>query len=386
MRIVFVTNTLNVGGVETNLLRLATELRRRGHAVIVVAEDGVLRRELEAIGVKHVRVPTGWRSPLALWQASVRVRQLVRETPIDAFHVLSATGAAILALARRGQTNFPPVFSAPGGLYESPKERLWRDARLWVSTWGADVMLAISGEIERGLTRLSLPPHPRVISFCHIALDTQRFRPLNGHANLQRLREELRLPEEARVIGTIGACLPRKSHHLFLEAAAGVAAQDPHAYFLIIGDGALRPKLEALAVSLGIAERVRFTGVRHDIPELLSLLDVYMRPGVVEGFAGITALEALGVGVPTVAFETEDVKVAVIDGQTGVLVPCGDTQALARAILGLLRDPARAKALANAGRQLVYERFTTERIVDGLERLYHSGKGSEQQATCCGSA
>jgi glycosyltransferase involved in cell wall biosynthesis len=113
-----------------------------------------------------------------------------------------------------------------------------------------------------------------------------------------------------------------------------------------------------------------FTGVRDDIPRLLAATDVYVKPGIVEGFIGITVLEALGLGKPVVAFDTQDVKLALTDGETGLIVPNGDVAGLADRILYLLRHPDLGARLGEAGQRLVLERFDFGVLARRLEEFY----------------
>jgi len=112
------------------------------------------------------------------------------------------------------------------------------------------------------------------------------------------------------------------------------------------------------------------TGIRDDVARLLSASDVYVKPGIVEGFIGITVLEALALGKPVVAFDTEDVKLALRDGETGVVVPNGDVGRLAEGILYLLRNPAVGQRLGEAGQQVVLERFDFGVLARRLEEFY----------------
>src|SRR5207244_1885834 len=142
------------------------------------------------------------------------------------------------------------------------------------------------------------------------------------------------------------------------------------ARLLVIGDGELRSELQLVARARGLGDRLVFTGVRDDVARLLSATDVYVKPGVVEGFIGITVLEALGLGKPVVAFDTEDVKMALIDGETGMIVPNGDVARLADRILYLLRNPSIGAELGRAGQQLVMDRFDFGVLAGRLEAFY----------------
>jgi glycosyltransferase involved in cell wall biosynthesis len=110
--------------------------------------------------------------------------------------------------------------------------------------------------------------------------------------------------------------------------------------------------------------------VRDDVARLLSATDVYVKPGVVEGFIGITVLEALGLSKPVVAFETEDVKLALTDGETGLIVPNANVPRLAERIVYLLENPAVGSRLGQAGQQVVLERFDFGVLARRLEEFY----------------
>jgi glycosyltransferase involved in cell wall biosynthesis len=241
--------------------------------------------------------------------------------------------------------------------------------RNWFLALGAEQILVISPEIRRHLRRVGAREEA-LVDFNFVGLDVEAFQP--SPDDFSSVRHEFGFPDDAAIVSTIGALHPRKSHDLFIEAAARVAAAEPRARFLIVGDGELRAELEALARARGLGSRLVFSGVREDIPRLLSATDVYVKPGVVEGFIGITVLEALGLAKPVVAFDTEDVKMAVTDGQTGMLVPNGDVNGLAERILFLLRNPAMGKQLGRAGQQLVTDRFDFGVLARRLEAFYQS--------------
>jgi len=107
------------------------------------------------------------------------------------------------------------------------------------------------------------------------------------------------------------------------------------------------------------------------VARLLSATDVYVKPGVLEGFIGITVLEALSLAKPVVAFDTEDVKLALTHGETGLIVPNGDVPALADRIVYLLQNPDLGAKLGQAGQRLVRERFDFGTLARRLESFYN---------------
>ena len=375
MRILLAAKTMGVGGLERIVVGLARELQSRGHAVWVVSSGGELVDDLKRMGTTHIAAPLEITSPLGVAQAARQIRRLIVEHRIDLVHSFSATASVAInvALGARGANGLDAVrlVSSPMGLQNSPRElpvTTW--LRNWFLALGAEQILVISPEIRRHLKRVGARKEA-MVDFNFVGLDTDVFKPGQPAADGgAAVRREFGFPEDALLISTIGALHPRKSHELFIEAAGMVGAAEPRARFLVVGDGELRAELGALARARGLAERLVFTGMREDVARLLAATDVYVKPGVVEGFIGITVLEALGLGKPVVAFDTEDVKLALTDGETGLIVPNGDVAGLADRIIYLLRHPEMGARLGEAGQRLVLERFDFGVLARRLEEFY----------------
>ncbi|MFZ5918885.1 MAG: glycosyltransferase family 4 protein [Chloroflexota bacterium] len=182
-------------------------------------------------------------------------------------------------------------------------------------------------------------------------------------------RRRVGLPEDALLVGIVGRLTGVKNHRLFLEMARRVALAVPDVWFVVVGDGELRVDLEARAGELGLAERVRFTGWVRQMAPVYAALDVVVLTSLNEG-TPVTLIEGLAAGRPVVSTAVGGVPDIVADGETGLLVPTGDADALAEAIVGLLRDPARRRVMGQAGRESVRGRFAVERLIGDVERLY----------------
>jgi len=374
MRILLAAKTMGVGGLERIVVGLARELQGRGHQVWVVSSGGDLVAELRRAGAEHIAAPLEITSPIGVAQAARQIRKLIVEHHIDLVHSFSATASVAINLALRmggaglnGQDGVRLV-SSPMGLQNSPRElpmTTW--LRNWFLALGAEQILVISPEIRRHLKRVGAREQT-LVDFNFVGLDVETFQPsVDDH---QSVRREFGFPADALLVSTIGALHPRKSHELFIEAAALVCAEEPSARCMVIGEGELHAELEALARTKGLSDRLVFTGVRDDVARLLSATDVYVKPGIVEGFIGITVLEALGLGKPVVAFDTEDVKLVLSDGETGLIVPNGDVVSLAERIVSLLRNPSLGQRLGEAGQQVVLERFDFGVLARRLEEFY----------------
>jgi glycosyltransferase involved in cell wall biosynthesis len=371
MKILLATKLMDMGGIERSVVSLARELRARDHQVWVVSSGGYLVRDLDRDGTPHVRAPLVITSPVGVVRSALLIRRLVEEHHIDLIHSFSATSSVAVNLAllggrKNGSTTH--LVSSPMGLQNSPTESgatTW--LRNWFLTLGAERILVISPEIKRYLRQVGARDVD-MVDFNFVGLDMNEFQ--TSPEDHSSVRSEFGFPEDARIVSTIGALHPRKSHDLFIQAAARVLEKTPLARFLVVGEGELRGELERQANALGLQGKLVFTGVRDDVARLLSASDVYVKPGVVEGFIGITVLEALAVSKPVVAFDTEDVKLALTDGVTGCVVPNSDVAALADKIVYLFEHPEYGNKLGEAGKQLVSERFHFGLLAQHLEGFY----------------
>jgi glycosyltransferase involved in cell wall biosynthesis len=138
---------------------------------------------------------------------------------------------------------------------------------------------------------------------------------------------------------------------------------------LIVGEGLLRRRLTDEARALDVLDSITFTGWRTDVPALMKAADICVHPSLWEGF-GLTLLEAMAAGTCIVASRVSTIPEVVLDGETGWLVPPGDSDALGAAILRLLADPARRRELGEAGRRRAAETFSVERMTRATETLY----------------
>jgi glycosyltransferase involved in cell wall biosynthesis len=195
----------------------------------------------------------------------------------------------------------------------------------------------------------------RVVSIS-AGVDTERFHPgVSG----KPVRDELGLGD-APVVGLVANVRGSKGHNIFLEAARTVVAAAPDARFLIVGDGVGFDEVGRRVRDMGLDTRVSLTGFRRDIPEVMAALDVLVLPSIRSEAIPQVIPQALAVGTPVVASTVGGSPELIHDGENGRLVPPADPQALADAILALLREPERARAMARAGQAMVLARYTID--------------------------
>ena len=169
------------------------------------------------------------------------------------------------------------------------------------------------------------------------------------------------------VVGILAALRPEKDHVTFLRAARIVIDEMPRARFLIIGDGATRPQLEALCSDLRITPNIHFAGARGDVARLLCAIDVFALTSATECFP-IAVLEAMACARPTVCTAVGGIPEMVNDGETGYLVPPKDSQQLAARLVSLLSDPQTARRMGRAGRDRVEAEFNLDRSVAAAQQ------------------
>jgi glycosyltransferase involved in cell wall biosynthesis len=177
------------------------------------------------------------------------------------------------------------------------------------------------------------------------------------------------LPHGAPIVGNVAALVPHKGQKHLIDAAALVVRRVPDARFVIAGEGELRPSLERQIKEHHLEKHVLLAGFRPDVLSLHKAFDVFAMSSVSEGL-GTSLLDAMACGRPIVATTAGGIPEVVVDGQTGLLVPPRDHQAMADAIVRLLSDPELRKRMGAAGAARARTKFSADRMVRETLRLY----------------
>ena len=185
----------------------------------------------------------------------------------------------------------------------------------------------------------------------------------------EEFRDELGIASEAPVIGFVGRLAKQKGASYLIEALGFVHRERPDAIALIVGDGPLRPTLEAQAATLGLSGSVRFVGYQIDTPKWLSAFDVGVIPSLWEPF-GIVAIEMMAAGIPVVAANLGGLRDNIRNGITGFLVPSENAQAIAESVLRLISDDRLGRELAEEAHAYVAEHFAIEKVALRIRTLY----------------
>jgi glycosyltransferase involved in cell wall biosynthesis len=363
-RLLLIVDSLEVGGAERHAADLASALCRKGYGVEVACSvAGELAESLEAAGVP-VRTLTRQRVKRRVSLAYARsIRRILKESWFDLVHahIYASAVAAAIAVRRIG---LPLVITE----HTEASWQTWWTRR--VSRWAhrrARHTIAVSTPIQRRLIEKDGVPPYRVSLIPNAVIPASDDPPdLTGT-----------LPDgwlEGPLVGVVARLQPEKGVADFLKAAAHVSKISPQVRFLVVGDGPLREELLALARRIGVEKRVRFLGHRTDARALVGLMEVLVVPSVTEG-SPLIVLEAMAAGVPLVASAVGGIPDQIRHDKEGLLVPPGDTGALGEALLNLLRDPARARRLGEAGRRRATSELGHPTMVRRIEDVYRDALG-----------
>jgi glycosyltransferase involved in cell wall biosynthesis len=364
-----VITTLSTGGAEIMLYRLlcAMDRSRFCNSVISLGGDGTVAQRIRAAGIS-VRV-LDIRPRQAVTGIVRLARELRRERPrviqTWMYHADLLGGLASLSLP-----GVPVVWNIRcGGLDPS----IDKHSTIWISRLCTGlsrflpariVSCSHSGSnvhVAAGYTRKKMQVIPN-------GFDTESYRP--DRASLLAVRDELGLEAGAILIGAVGRFDRAKDHATLCRTAAIVCGLQPKVHFLICGENITRSNsgLTSLLEAAGIGSRCHLLGRREDIPRIMAALDVFVSSSAVEGFPNAIG-EAMACGVPCVATDAGDSRQLI--GDTGLIVPVRDAEALAANVLKLIDVGAEGRmALGALARQRISDRFGIAQVARQYEELY----------------
>lgn len=364
-------DSFNQGGTERQAVQLIRLLHESGRYRVHVAclhGSGVLRDEVERLGLGEI-----YEYPLTSFynrQAVMQLRRFasfLREHKIELLHthdfytnIFGMTAAALaripVRIASRRETT---------GMRTVAQNRVERCSYALAHTVVANAEAVRRQLIEEGV-------RAEKIFVVHNGLDIRRLAPRPG-LRRDEVLATLNLPHDSgRRFVTIVANLRLavKDYPTFLRAARRVRAAAPEAAFVIAGEGELLEPMRALAARLGLERDAFFIGRCGNVADLLAVSDVCVLSSKAEGFSN-SILEYMAAARPVVATDVGGAREAMIEGETGYLVPSGDDEKMAARIVSLLRDPERARVMGERGRRVIEQKFSCEAQLERTENLYH---------------
>jgi len=348
--------SLGWGGQEIRILTEARGVARRGHVVAIAAPaDSRILPAAAGYGIEAIALPIGRKNLRGLFA----LRALLRQRHFDVVNTHSSTDSWLAALGRVGLAAAPPLVRTrhiSAAIPGDPASRwLYKHATRHIVTTGERLRNQVIAATGVDASRVvSIPT----------GIDLARYAP----GDAREARRSLGLAPDGFVVGIVATMRGWKGHSYLFEAYARLG--DPAARLLAVGDGPQRENLGALARELGIQDRVVFPGNQEDVVPWMRAMDVYCLPswaneGVPQGL-----MQAMACRIPVISTPVGSIDEIVADGDTGLLVPPKDAEALRAAIERLRTDAALRERIAAAGHREAQARFGDDRMVDRMLEVF----------------
>ncbi|MCP5426858.1 MAG: glycosyltransferase [Chromatiaceae bacterium] len=358
MKVVHVEAGKNLYGGALQVRYLLEGLQTRGvENLLVVAEESALADALSDSRIKCYRLPMRGDLDIALIP---RLKKILSSESPDIVHLHSRRGADLLGgLAAR----WAGVKTVVSRRVDNPEPRWWVGLKYRLF----DRVITISEGIRRVLLSEGLPPG--CVVCVHSAVDTRLYAGQQCDRNW--LNGQFQLDRDSLVVAVVAQLIPRKGHRFLLQALPVLLDSFPGLRLLVLGKGSSETDIRSQISDLGLSGKVIMGGFRDDLERIFPCLDLLIHPALMEGL-GVSLLQAAAAGVPIVAVDAGGVPEAVRDGVNGLLVPGGDSRALAAAVTRLLSDPDLARQMGAAGKHLVEDEFSIDAMVEGNLAVYRS--------------
>jgi glycosyltransferase involved in cell wall biosynthesis len=381
-RVLFLNHTSNLGGGEIALFNLLLHLdKSKVEPVVVLGAEGPLSNALAPNFETHViRLPTRvreakkdslgvrsvfrFREIISLLQYILTLRSFIRTHNIQLVHANSLKSDIMGGIAAR--LCFCPVVWHVRDRIETEYLPL---TVVWVFRLLAKVIPRYIVVNSRSTLRsLNLPKSSRGVAV------PSRVVVHDGTALPEAPRNTKQVNRYPQV-GLVGRISPWKGQHIFVQAAAKVHRYFPEARFIIIGsvlfgEHEYESRVHNLSETLGIADIIEFAGFRRDVAIRIAELDIVVHASTIGEPFGQVIIEGMAAGKPIVATDGGGVPEIVVNGETGLLVPMSDSDAMAEAICRLLANPKLAIRLGQSGRQRVCDHFTIQLTARKIEQVY----------------
>ena len=345
------------GGTELHMLNLSEQLVKRGHRVTITCRPGLfVETAAQERGLQTVPITVTSQQD---WHDRRKLLDLMRRERFDIVHahwrpdyVVSATLARLSGIPVNLLSHHSPrplktkeVFLYPRFLY--------------------DRIIALSESVRGMLVGQGLPAD-KVVTIHH-GTDTAAFR----HTTLppEDVLRDWQIPSDRLVVGIVGRIAPEKGIICLLEALSRLP--DVPLHLVIIGDGPQEEEVRATIARLALGERVTIAGFRKDVNNAINALDVLVLASTWQEPCAAVVQQAMALGKPVIGTDAGGTPEMIADGETGMIVPPADADALANALRTFAAEPARRASMGVAGRERVDRLFTLQRMVDQNEALYY---------------
>lgn len=362
MNILHITFDMRIGGTEMvikNLIEGNTDTSKNMSIFCIESPLGPWGEQLKENGLS---ITTKARKPGFDTSIIAAIRNQIKQQHIDIIHChqytpwVYGTLAALLTPAK-------VVFTEHGRFYPDS------------TTWKRKFVNPLLSRFTHGITTISNATKQAVAEFEYISIDNIQtiyngIKPLTAvTTKTEKLRAELKLPKDAKILGTVARLDPIKNHSMLLRAFSMVLEHAPNTYLVIVGDGEMRQTLELLANKLEIDTYVKFVGYKTNPTDYLDLFDLFVLSSLSEG-TSMTLLEAMSLSKPCVVTNAGGNPEIVEHDISGLVVENDNPEAFADALIALLSDTQKQSIMAKNAKQIFDEKFDVKRMNMAYRELY----------------
>lgn len=362
IRVLQIIDSMMVGGAEMLLYEFTSKLdSSEFETTVCFCENGPLFEDFQKLGIFPVKVKWKLRvDPLLVFRMYREIRRI--KPHIVHTHLFKSDFHGRLAARLAG---VPVVFSTLHSCNDWALNPVYGYG-YGLTTIFADKIIAVADEVRDYAIKYSRIPSDWIVTINNAV----RIEKFDSASNLApQIRKEFGITPDMLLVGIVGRLEEVKDHANFLGMASKIYQKNRNVRFLIVGDGSLREHLLALTNELGLSEAVIFTGLRKDIPAIMSALDLLVLSSRYEGLP-VVVLEAMAARKPVLVTRVSGLLGVVEDGKTGILVDPGDSDALAAACSHLLEQPELRVQMGNAGYEKVKLKYSMSALINQLVDLY----------------
>ena len=372
-RILHIIGRLNIGGPTINAVLLTHYLRKQGYDVQlvcgeVIGDESNMQYFADDHDVVPITIPHISRNlnPVNDIKTLYRLYKIIHEMQPDVVHTHTIKAGFLGRIAARMAGVPVIIHTFHSHTFNKNINRLLRYLFIWLERWAAtysDSIITLTESLRQELAEVYKIARRGHITVLPLGMELDRFASTPRHGN--QFRQQWNIATDVPLIGTVGRLDPIKNHDLFLQMAQIVKQTLPNVRFVIVGDGGERERLERLTNHLGLQDAVIFTGWQRDILSIYSDFDVNVISSIHEA-TPVSIIESLASACPVVTTAVGGVPDLLQGGLLGTLVPAGDPQALAGAIVETIHNPPDMEPIqAN-----ILSNFGIDRLVNDLDSLY----------------
>ena len=360
-----ISSSLDIGGIETLILELCKTINRDKYFPMVCSfsANGKLQDEFSRADIPVYILKKKEGND---WVLPFKLSKLLRKLKIDVVHTHDQSpwlyGAIASKLSNRSLVHTEHTTID----YDSTHLQKWNKIE-WFLSKITNQIITVSNSVAKYMTEKVDVPSSKI----HVIYNGVKAEIHNNKVDDKFKKHELGIDDTDLIVGSVARLYPNKDQKTLLQAFKIVIQRVPKVKLLIAGDGPLKNELLQTAEGFKLNGKVKFLGNRRDVPELLQLFDLFVLPSLREGFP-IVLLEAMASGLPTVTTDVDGNAELVLDGETGLIVPPNNPEALGNAIIRLLVNKNERKRMGQKGRQRINAHFSFENMVTEYEKAYNS--------------